>query len=206
VGSVPRVIPRSRAAPRRTIAPERYRCRDAIPVDRISGPSLRRVTRGRSRCGFVVTRRSRRSAEPARRCRRRRTHPPVVPALTTREVDRVPAHTEELGGLYDREQPGNRRGRHEHHSFRSSARGSRIVRRRPLALWGETRLGTGATGRGTPRVPVRSAAPHGRDDGPGGRREPRAGGVPARPREHQDGRAALRQPAGRGGQGDRGGT
>jgi hypothetical protein len=36
VGSVPPVTPRSRAAPGRTIAPERYRCRDAIPVDRIS--------------------------------------------------------------------------------------------------------------------------------------------------------------------------
>jgi hypothetical protein len=36
VGSVPPVTPRSRAAPRRTIAPERYRRRDLIPVDRIS--------------------------------------------------------------------------------------------------------------------------------------------------------------------------
>ena len=50
MGSVPPVTPRSRAAPRRTIAPERYRRRDAIPVDRISVPSPRTVTRGHWRC------------------------------------------------------------------------------------------------------------------------------------------------------------
>ena len=44
MGSVPPVTPRSRAAPRRTISPERYRRRDAIPGDRVlSGEELDRL-------------------------------------------------------------------------------------------------------------------------------------------------------------------
>ena len=44
MGSVPPVTPRSRAALRRTISPERYRRRDAIPGDRVlSGEELDRL-------------------------------------------------------------------------------------------------------------------------------------------------------------------